>query len=113
MVQFLLKAIAIFSIVSMTQAMERTPDDDEPPAAEIVCVEVYAPVCGKDMQTYNNRCEAERQNVAIQHEGPCESQMMCTQQYDPVCGKDGKTYSNSCHAQRAGVDIQYKGECTQ
>lgn len=35
------------------------------------CAEVYAPVCGKDGETYDNACVAEAAGVEIRREGPC------------------------------------------
>lgn len=35
------------------------------------CPQVYAPVCGKDGETYDNACVASSAGVEIRREGPC------------------------------------------
>jgi MYXO-CTERM domain-containing protein len=35
------------------------------------CPQIYAPVCGKDGETYDNACVAEGAGVEIRREGPC------------------------------------------
>jgi hypothetical protein len=35
------------------------------------CIQVYDPVCGCDLKTYGNECEAARNRVSILHSGPC------------------------------------------
>ena len=35
------------------------------------CPDVYAPVCGKDGETYDNACVAQGAGVEIRREGPC------------------------------------------
>jgi MYXO-CTERM domain-containing protein len=36
-----------------------------------VCPDVYAAVCGKDGETYDNACDAAAAGVEIRREGPC------------------------------------------
>ncbi len=75
------------------------------------CPELFAPVCGADGQTYNNRCEADCAGVDITIDGPCNPDCICTTEYVPVCGKNGITYANACLAECEGVEIVAQGDC--
>ncbi len=37
----------------------------------MVCIEIYQPVCGCNIQTYSNSCYAERDGVTSWSEGEC------------------------------------------
>lgn len=41
------------------------------PINDIVCVEIYEPVCGCNNVTYNNECYAEVSGISIWTEGEC------------------------------------------
>ncbi len=41
---------------------------------EIICSELYSPVCGSDNQTYNNGCEANLAGVSSHTLGSCITQ---------------------------------------
>ncbi len=91
---------------------------------EVVCNDIYSPVCGEDNKTYSNSCYAKASHVNVSHVGECKivtypndcslSQgecRSCIALYSPVCGEDNKTYSNSCYANISGVNIKHEGEC--
>jgi len=37
------------------------------------CIEIFAPVCGRDRQTYDNSCSAHMVGVDVEHDGACEA----------------------------------------
>lgn len=41
--------------------------------ADCFCIQVYAPVCGVDGNTYGNSCVAQCANVPIAHDGECQA----------------------------------------
>ena len=49
-----------------------------------VCIDIWAPVCGCDAETYANVCYANRSGVNIAYEGECKSDQ-CDDGSDPVC----------------------------
>lgn len=82
----------------------------------LVCLAVWAPVCGVDNRTYGNACEAGRASMKVHYEGECRTgatdpthPKACTREYNPQCGVDGNTYSNPCLA--GDMKIAYPGEC--
>ena len=49
----------------------------EPKCTDVVCPQVYSPVCGSDGKTYGNECELKvadcksGKNIKKEHDGPC------------------------------------------
>jgi hypothetical protein len=97
-----------------------------------LCTREYKPVCGINNITYNNNCEARKNNVKILYNGACnkddilikennngngnvrsikdniEHMTDCSSNIDYVCGINNQTYDNSC---KANVTILHKGRC--
>lgn len=65
-------------IVGSTPIEEPTsPTEEEPtpapiPDGQMVCTELYAPVCGIDNKTYSNACKAGLENVEVAYQGECQ-----------------------------------------
>ncbi len=89
----------------------------------VLCLDVYIPVCGCDGNTYSNECYATYYGgVTSFTPGPCQTEcvdpeqidptVLCLDVYIPVCGCDGNTYSNECYATYyGGVTSFTQGEC--
>lgn len=72
------------------------------------CEQIYAPVCGANLETYPNACYADCDGQSDYTSGVCPSVSTappgctCSEIYDPVCGYNGATYSNPCEAECVG-----------
>ncbi|MCX8178462.1 MAG: DUF5667 domain-containing protein [Candidatus Aenigmarchaeota archaeon] len=84
----------------------------------VVCIQVYDPVCGEDGKTYSNSCFASAANVRVKYKGVCNQDEKCItvirdQAYDltdwsskhpggdkailKLCGKDGTSAFERAH----------------
>ena len=48
------------------------PPYDSKPIDDMVCTEEFKPVCGKDGETYSNKCYAKKAGVTIKFDGSCD-----------------------------------------
>jgi len=102
-------------------------------SCETVCIQNFAPVCGSDLQTYNNECEMNNQacrtksTLSVKHQGACskdDCDIACAQVFDPICvtiaGSSLLTVANECELQReqcldvskSAVAVLHRGTCT-
>ena len=101
------------------------------------CLEIYAPVCGVDGETYGNACKANCAQIDVLKRGECET-APCTQNSDcaegevcspnsgrcepscevtcntddPVCGEDGTLYDCPAAAHCKGTEVDPTCSCT-
>lgn len=73
----------------------------------VACSQNYAPVCGKNNQTYPNECFAKRENIEVAYKGNCNSKV------DGVCGSsngqivNGRPSTNLCQSGIASSVTKY------
>jgi hypothetical protein len=110
-----------------------------PPGAG--CPHLWDPICGCDLATYPNACEASLDHVSLLYFGECRpcsataecaSAEVCRRAGDgcsagagvcvgitpecsrfcpEVCGCDGVTYGNTCQVELAGLAVAESGPC--
>lgn len=80
---------------------------------KMVCSDVWKPVCGQNLKTYRNACEARAAGVRIRHPGVCEKLgTVCNYSpvFDPYCSDYG-TVENPSVASCLGVPLRTRGTC--
>ncbi len=60
-----------FLFISCDDEDSSTPCQLSEKDEDMVCIEIYQPVCGCNIQTYSNSCYAERDGVTSWSEGEC------------------------------------------
>ena len=89
-----------------------------------ICINMWAPVCGTDGETYSNidclesaKMRCNKTDLSVIHVGVCDCHDPCPDTNDPVCGTDGVTYPNQCLLERQAskndtdLTFDHKGEC--
>nr|CAD7199575.1 unnamed protein product [Timema douglasi] len=98
------------------------------------CIEVHAPTCGTDGNTYNNECELRvascrnNQFVVVAYKGDCgesgdwKGKSGPTELTEPVCASNMVTYPSECELQRASclqtagappLTVIFYGDCRE
>ncbi len=55
-----------------TPPIEEEPTPAPIPDGQMVCTELYAPICGMDNKTYSNACKAGLENIEVAYQGECQ-----------------------------------------
>eukprot|EP00581_Thalassiosira_minuscula_P030723 CAMPEP_0183761842 /NCGR_PEP_ID=MMETSP0739-20130205/8683_1 /TAXON_ID=385413 /ORGANISM="Thalassiosira miniscula, Strain CCMP1093" /LENGTH=459 /DNA_ID=CAMNT_0026000045 /DNA_START=3 /DNA_END=1382 /DNA_ORIENTATION=+ len=79
-----------------------------------VCIEIWNPVCGCDIQTYSNSCHAEMEGASELYKGECASEKPCPEGQcrspEGVCGAAIKC-ADPCLEMRCGEGEECMAHC--
>ncbi len=65
----------LVAAISISSTCNRTGDNCKgKPQKDMMCAEIYKPVCGCDNKTYGNECDAKRAGIKKWKEGECATQ---------------------------------------